>query len=181
MKPNFREDKAAQAAAMFLKLRGGTMSYLKLMKLLYLAEREAFLRLGRPIMFDGCVSMDHGPVLSGTLNLINGAARTSGAWEMAISIPSQHEVSLNVDPGNDKLSEAEDQIIKEVFDQHGAKSRWELCDFTHTLSEWQNPKGSSIRIDYREILRAGGKTEGEIESIMDDIEGLAMLDKYSHS
>ena len=167
-------------AALFLKLRGGKMSHLKLMKLLYLADREAFLRLGRPITFDCCVSMDHGPVLSQTLNLLHGESQTGGPWEKAISTPAYNEVSLIEDPGENKLSDAEDQLIRGIFDQHGAKSRWELRDFTHSLAEWQNPKGSSIKIDYKDVLRAGGKTEGEIESILEEIEGLAIMDMYFH-
>lgn len=156
------------------------MSHLKLMKLLYLADREALLRFGRPITFDYCVSMEHGPVLSQTYNLLIGDTQTGGLWEKSISIPANHEVSLSEDPGEDKLSDAEDQIIREIFDQHGAKSRWDLRDFTHTLAEWQDPKGSSIKIDYKEILVAGGKTEGEIESILEEIENLAKMDMYFH-
>lgn len=154
------------------------MSHLKLMKLLYIAEREALLRLGRPIIFDSCVSMDHGPVLSQTLNLMHGESKSDGHWEKAISMPANNEVSLIEDPGDDKLSEAEDQLIREVFYQHGEKTRWELRNFTHDLAEWQNPKGSSIQIDYKDILRTSGKTENEIEAILEDIESLAMMDLY---
>ena len=45
----FNERRATEAAARFLKLRGGRMSYLKLIKLLYLLDREALLRWGRPV------------------------------------------------------------------------------------------------------------------------------------
>jgi len=181
MKPTFREDKAVQAAALFLKLRrnDNKMSHLKLMKLLYLAEREALLRWGRPIMYDSCVSMDHGPVLSQTLNLVNGDIRLEGLWERFISSPEHHEVTLIEDPGDDRLSDAEERLIREIFAVHGAKSRWEVRDFTHTLGEWQDPKGSSIGIDYQEILRAGNKGDSEIASILEDIESLAIAEKFS--
>jgi uncharacterized phage-associated protein len=178
MKPKFREDKAAQAAALLLKLRGGTMSHLKLMKLLYLVEREALLRWGRPITYDSCVSMDHGPVLSNTLNLVNGYVEAVGLWGRCISTPKNNEVKLLDDPGDDKLSEAEEQLIKEIFAEHGKKSRWELSDYTHTLSEWRNPNGSSIRIDYIDILKGAGKTEGEIEAIVDELDNVALMDQY---
>ncbi len=46
------------------------MSYMKLIKLLYLADREALARWGRPITTDTYVAMKHGPVLSYILNLI---------------------------------------------------------------------------------------------------------------
>src|SRR5207249_3792384 len=65
----FNERKATQAAAHLLRLRGGSMSYLKLIKLLYLADREALLRWGRPISTDCYMAMDRGPVLSRVLDL----------------------------------------------------------------------------------------------------------------
>ena len=71
MRLPFNEAKAAQAAARLLKKRGGKMAYMKLIKLLYLVDREALRRWGRPVTTDRYVSMDHGPVLSSTLDLIN--------------------------------------------------------------------------------------------------------------
>ncbi len=40
----FCEEKVAQMAAYLLQKRGGKMSYLKLMKLLYLSDRESMDR-----------------------------------------------------------------------------------------------------------------------------------------
>ena len=48
----FNERRATEAAARFLKLRGGRMKYLKLIKLLYFLDREALLRWGRPVTTD---------------------------------------------------------------------------------------------------------------------------------
>src|SRR5450756_2974830 len=48
----FREERTTQAAAYLLRLRGGRMSYMKLIKLIYFADRRALLELVRPITFD---------------------------------------------------------------------------------------------------------------------------------
>lgn len=64
MRLRFNDRKATQAAALLLQLRGGKMSYMKLIKLLYLADREALLQWGRPITTDRYVSMNRDPVLS---------------------------------------------------------------------------------------------------------------------
>lgn len=180
MKPTYREDKATQAAALFLKLRGNgnKMSHLKLMKLLYIAEREALLQWRRPITFDCYVSMPQGPVLSQTLNVINGESDDNGPWGKFISSPENHEVTLIEDPGTGSLSEAEERLIRDVFSRYGSMSRWEIRDLTHDFPEWQDPKGSSIPIDIKDILRGAGKTEIEIESIVDEIENIAMMDSY---
>src|SRR3989304_5613958 len=101
----YREDKAAQAAARLLKLGGGKMNHMKLVKLLYLADRKALLKWGRPITFDWYVSMPHGPALSFTLDKINDSAPPDGSsyWHRIISERKGHEVSLLGDVPNDQL------------------------------------------------------------------------------
>lgn len=176
MRLRFNEAKTTQVAARLLKLRGAQMSYLKLIKLMYLVDREALLRWGRPVTTDCYVSMDKGPVLSRTLELITEDTRpgVETVWSRYISPPSNYEVGLLVDePPNDELSRAEERLIQHVFDEHGRKSRWELVDLAHTLGEWQDPRGSAIPIDYRDILRAGHKTEIEISTIEQELEDLA--------
>jgi len=44
---------------------------------------------------------------------------------------------------------------------------------SHELPEWQDPKGGAIPIEYRDILRAGGKTEAEVAAIEGELESLA--------
>ena len=68
----FNEKRTAQAAAFMLHSAGGRLPLLKLMKLLYLAERESLRLFGEPISGDKLVSMPHGPVLSKTLDMMNG-------------------------------------------------------------------------------------------------------------
>lgn len=163
---------------MLLQLGGGKMSYMKLIKLLYILDRKALLRWGRPVTTDCYVSMDRGPVLSRTLNLITeeSSPNAHSFWAEHISEPEHYEVRLQGEPSAEELSEAEIALIQEVFGEHGRKSRWELVDLTHEFPEWQNPRGSAIPIQYRDILRAGGKTEGEIAAIEEELDGLAFAD-----
>jgi uncharacterized phage-associated protein len=171
----FNERRATEAAAKFLKLRGGRMSYLKLIKLLYLLDREALLRWSRPVTTDRYVSMDNGPVVSRIFDLIREEPPpgTDPVWRHFISAPSNYEVSLTAEPEIDELSPAEESLIEEVFAQYGKLSRWNLVDLSHGFAEWQDPKGSAIPIEYRDILRAGNKTESEIAAIESELEALA--------
>lgn len=178
MKPPYREDKTTQAAAILLKLRGGKMSHLKLIKLLYIVDREALLSWGRPVTFDAYVSMDKGPVLSKTLDIINDGAGPGqqSYWDTYISEPEHHEVKLLKPASDSELSEAEVKLIHKIFDEYGQKSRWELVDVVHGFAEWQDPKGSAIPIEYHDILKAGNKTELESAAIVEELESLAMFD-----
>src|SRR5437879_5045314 len=95
----FDEVKATEATALFLALRGGQMHYMKLIKLLYMADRIALQRWGIPITTDSYVSMDHGPVVSNIYDLIRRRAEAA-SWSQYISEPmgdSNKEVSLKKD------------------------------------------------------------------------------------
>jgi uncharacterized phage-associated protein len=174
----FNERKATQAAAHLLKLRGDRMSYLKLIKLLYLADRAALLHWGRPITTDTFVSMDRGPVLSRVLDLVTeeDLPGKSSTWAQHISEPEHYSVRLRSDPGVDELSVAEVQLLDEVFQKYGAMTRWELVDLTHKLPEWKNPQGGAIPIKYSDILKAGGKSEIETAAIEEELEGVALME-----
>lgn len=178
MRTRFREEKATQAAMRLLKLRGGTMSHLKLIKLLYLLDRAALVRWGRPVTYDSYFAMPHGPVLSFTLDRINEPEVSAGSyWDRYIAPKRDHEVSLRGgECPRDQLSAAELALIDEIFEEYGHKSRWELRDFTHTLPEWQDPRGSSRRIDPADILRCEGFSEEEIRGVASDLEESALAD-----
>jgi uncharacterized phage-associated protein len=154
------------------------MSYMKLIKLLYLADRAALLQWGRPITADSYVSMDRGPVLSRVLELATDGdlPGQKSVWAHHIAEPANYSVRLQSDPGVDELSTAELNLLEEIFRQYGQMSRWELVDHTHKLPEWKNPQGSAIPIEYRDILKAGGKTELEIAAVEDELEGVALAE-----
>lgn len=180
MTPEFNESKTAQAAALLLRLRGGRMSYMKLIKMLYLADREALLKLGRPVTFDRYVSMDRGPVLSRTLELIREEPRpgSASAWRQCIGQPDdRYEVELIDDCGTDLLSDAEEAVLQGVFDEYGDRDRWTMVDLVHRLPEWQDPHGSAIPIQYRDILLAGGLTDVEVAGIEEELEELAAAER----
>lgn len=172
----FDEAKATQAAARFLKLRGEKMSYMKLLKLLYLADRTALLRWGVPLTTDRWVAMKHGPVLSNVYSLIvdEQAARSSGVWARYISAPDQYEVQLlSNDVPNDKLSRAEEKLIDEMYEGYGHYNRWDLVEHLHNvLPEWNNPGETSRPISLRDILGLE-HTDADTEAIEQELRAFA--------
>ena len=179
----FRDDKTTQAAALLLKRAGGKMNHLSLIKLIYMADRQALLSWGRPITFDAYVSMANGPVASRTLDLINGQAYPNQTryWSRYISDKENHAVSLlpsEEEVPTDKLSEVEEDLLNQIFDEFGNTGKWELVEITHQFDEWENPGGSATRIEVRDILGAGGKTQMEIEAIEKELENLTQADRF---
>src|SRR5665213_505469 len=167
MRLHYRQERATQAAARLLRLRGGAMSYMKLLKLLYLADRKALLEHGRPITHDRFVSMDQGPVLSQTYNLMVSEETPDAPsyWRRYISEPEHYEVHLVREAPNGELSRAQEEILDAVFAEFGRLGRWQLVELTHTLPEWVDPHGSSVPIGIADVLRAGGMDAEDIAAV----------------
>ena len=47
---------------------------------------------------------------------------------------------------------------------------------THALPEWIDPRGGAITITYRDILKAGGKSDLEIAAVEEELAELAETD-----
>lgn len=172
----FQKRKAVAAAAVLLEHAGGKMRYIRLIKLLYLADRESLARRLRPIVGGYYVSMKHGLVTSEILDLIKlgdkilrcgGKLLSDGTWSRAIE-KTEYEVKIvgRFDLG--PLSQEEIGILREVADRYSSLSIWQLRDLTHKLKEWQNPGGGSIPVDPESILKALRIDKDEIEKIRKD-------------
>lgn len=178
----FDERKVAQTAAYFLHKRGDAMSHLKLMKLLYLADRESMQVYGTPISEDRMVSMPHGPVLSQTFDLMSGSTRSqSGGWEEWIADIQDHEVRLRkpVDPENlGRLSDADIDILDQVWERFGHMSRWEIRDYTHDYCpEWKDPNGSSVPLQPLEVFKALGHDPEQARELADELQQKRKIDQ----
>lgn len=173
----FDAEKVTEAAAFILGLRGGRMHYIKLLKLLYIADRQALAEWGIPVSHDRYVSMDNGPVLSQTYNLIKEGGRF---WSDYISAPfGDYEVRLITEqpPKPKKMSRAEEDLLNRIFAEYGHKNRWDLVDYAHTFPEWEDPHGSSIPIQLEQVLEALDESAEDIRAIVAELEQERKIDE----
>jgi hypothetical protein len=179
MTPKFDEAKTTQIAGRLLKLRGtGKMHYLKLIKLMYLIDREALLRWGWSMTGDCYVSMLHGLVLSNTLDLITEEIIRESYWKEFISGPVGHyEVKLLKEPETDELSAAETALIDELYKQFGYQNRWALRDYTHGLPEYKETAHSSISVEYEEVMKGAKISDEQIQDALSELHGQAVLER----
>jgi len=168
----FNEKKTAQAAAHLLKLNGGKLNYMMLIKLLFLADRAALLKNEQPITGSRMVSMKHGPVLSEVLDLINEGSRSDGPWVEYVSPPQGYDVALNVaEPETDELSKYELRVLEKIHTRFGKMDKWDLVQWLHdNIPEWIDPKGSALTIEYADVLRNNDVSERDIQRIREDAE-----------
>ena len=117
----FDEKAAAHMAVYLLRKNNAPMSHLKLMKLMYLSERTSLKDYANTISGDRFVSMPHGPVLSATLDHMNGYIESQpGGWDTFISALADHEISLKDDAP--KSGDAPGHISKADAVDHASSS-----------------------------------------------------------
>lgn len=179
----FSEKKAAQVAAFFLHRARGQLQILKLMKLMYLAERASYQQFGEPLIGDKLVSMDNGPVLSITLNHMNGFLESQAdGWDAWVSDRRDYLISLNReirDPHQDllQLSDAELKLLEEIWQEFGRLGSFQLAELTHNMCpEWEDPHGSSMPISRSRLLRSIGFDAETARDLEDRIESNLRVD-----
>lgn len=168
----FNIRKATEAASLFIKMEGGKLNVMKLVKLVYLLDRLSIARRGIPVVGGIYYSMRNGPVTSELLDVINAgklADDADSSWEQFISDRERHEVGLQKDPPIDFISESEIKLIQDTYKEHGAKDQWQIRDWCHqNCGEWTPLEAGRERIMVEEIAVNVGKSEAEVKRITEE-------------
>lgn len=180
----FSERTVAQMAAFFLHKSGGRMPLLKLMKLLYLAERESLSRDGSPMCGDRLVAMQHGPLLSTTYELASGFAKGED-WSAWIADRENHDVSLEQPIGPeslDEMSPSSMDILETIWSNFGKLNRWEIKDYTHEhcpewIFAWKASGGNICQISHKDLFLALGWPSEDAQNVSEDIAEQAALER----
>jgi hypothetical protein len=153
--------KVMQAAGVLLRVEPShRLSRLRLLKYLYIADRESLQQRARPITGDNAVAMDHGPVLTTTYEMIKGSDFCSPEWDQYFGAEGR-DVLLRKDPGLGKLTRYEIQKLQDVSHRFVDQDDYAVADYTHSFPEWlknKPPKGSRRDIPVEDLLAATGLT-----------------------
>jgi uncharacterized phage-associated protein len=120
------------------------MNKLKLVKLIWAADRYHLRKYGRTVTDSEYFALPHGPVSSLTLDVIDNDEVALYAED--ISFISEHitpwesdknQIVLYNETENDYLSETDKEALKFAWDTFGDKDPFELADnITHQYPEW---------------------------------------------
>ena len=174
----FDERKAAQAASILLERAGGSMDYLKLIKLLYLADRAALIETESPITDDHYASMKHGPTPCQVLELIlQEHPREDSIWHRYVR-RQYFDALLCGRVESEQLSESNVDLLNDTYETYGKLRPSQVVSQTQALPEWQDPGVTSIPIDPADILRYAGYSEYAIELATDNAEAIYLFREY---
>jgi uncharacterized phage-associated protein len=155
----FKFEKSLQAAAYLLRRESSRqMNYMRLVKVLYMADRESLKARGEPITGDRFAALERGPVLSEVLDLIKGSHLRSPEWGEFIR-RDEFDVVLARDPGVTHLSRFEVELLERVAEENRAYDEWDMVKITHQFPEWRkNDPGKARKwIPLKDILEAVGR------------------------
>lgn len=158
----FDYKKATQAINYLARKDGSSIDKLKLIKLIYLADRFHLRKYGRPILNDTYMAMPYGPVCSSSKDIAESSyylGETEKEYASKfVSVDQKENVVKSVSDVDKKVfSESEIAAFDFVYDKFGSKKASELVNVVHRYPEWAK---------FREELISGGTTR-EIMSYLD--------------
>ncbi len=172
----FNLPKTIQASAALLRQHGDRMDRMRLLRLLYIADRELLAETGRTLTGDRVDAMEKGPVLRTVYDLIKGQGADAGAWQAVV--PSDgSQVALAQATGFGNLTKAELSKAEELCERYRDTDTEDLSKLTHGFAEWiDNYKPdrppASYPITWDEVLVAqnAGDLIDEVEADIRDRE-----------
>lgn len=155
----FDPNRVTQAAAYLMQCSGSSrMQYLKMLKLLYFADRESIRERGFPITGDDAYAMDYGPVLTHVYDYIREKARDGAhIWSKSFRRDGYDLVQIG-NPGTGYLSRYYRRILDTVYADHKDLDGFDMSQLSHDFPEWKTAYGNSAstRIPIEEIVNALG-------------------------
>lgn len=129
----------------YLLQKLGQADKLKLVKLVYLADKYHLLHHGRLITGDRYFAMKNGPVGSATLNVLNLDPERLSEEELAeagrffeCGTGSPHSIiARSVACGFEMLSDSDKSALDFIAKEFGNRRTWDLVDYVHELPEWK--------------------------------------------
>ena len=176
---NFKFDinKIIQIVNYLLKRNDGRVNYTKLIKLLYIADKEFFGQWDISITQDSYESMSNGPVLSKTYDLIKDeiVSPEQAQWNCLFTKDGYDLILLGDNNlPTSLLCEAEIQMLDEIDEKFKDYSYSDMIEYTHRYDlfpevKWEEAGYSSIDLSIENILISLKRTPEEIEAISQEI------------
>lgn len=171
----FCATKAVQAAGVVLREEPcHTMHHLKLIKVMYIAEREALRKSGHMITGDSALGTNRGMILTNTLSLIRGVHIDVTLWDKHIA-QERYNVILRSSPGVDKLSEFQITLLRQATKDHLQNDEANMTEIMKGFGEWT---GYSAIIPVRSILVAVGVNDVSIDHMIEEAMSQAKMTRF---
>lgn len=158
-------------AMLYLALKDLELDQYKMVKLLYLADREHFRRFGRPITFDKYVAMPFGPVASAAYDLVRGKnALGVQASNLPFETRKHDKIFLIGKPKRDiersLFSKSDLMVLDETAEKYGSMNFDQLYKLTHEHfaydRAWKNRNTNADDMRFEDHLTEDASKEDRV-------------------
>jgi len=168
----YEQQRAFQAVLWLLNRHGCKLNKMKILKLIYLADKAHLLKYGRPIAGGDYYAMKLGPVCSMLLNDLDGSVNGCFPFQL-----QGLDVVANTGFNESYLSESDIEILMGIDKEFGEMDRFRLSNYTHGLPEYKKvwPEGKQDgrkELSYESII---GNNKAMMEIINDNQSAWGML------
>ncbi len=139
----FDYKKAVQAINYFAKKEGGKIDKLKLIKLIYFADRYHIRKYGRPIINDTYLAMPLGAVGSSTKDIVDSSrflAEEECSYAKGFFHTAGNSVTSIADIDSDVFSKSDIEALDFSYNVFGNHKASYLVDICHKYPEWEKFK-----------------------------------------
>jgi len=159
---------------LYLALKGVQLDQYKLVKLLYLADREHLRRFGRPITFDKYVAMEFGPVASCAYDIVRGKKVHGFDADLLPFELERHDKVISVvrpkrEIVHDEFSRSDLAVLDEIADMYGDKSFSDLYELTHEHfayhRAWSNRSTKADEMRFEDFLEEDETKERRVSDL----------------
>jgi len=125
---------------------------LKLLKLIFYADREHLRRYGRTITGDNYFALEHGPVASSTKVILDDDTdpKTRSYSSQYLRVVDNRTIESLQETDEDEFSESDQEILDEIIQKYGSLSASKLRAMTHEekayIKNWES-RGASLSSD----------------------------------
>ncbi|MBU1179596.1 SocA family protein [Patescibacteria group bacterium] len=142
----FDHQKATQAINFFAKKEGGKIDKLKLLKLIWLADRYHLRKYGRPIINDTYWAMSYGPVASAVKDIVAEKPDFLSLEEAKYldkyikCNQKNNEIKSIAEIDSDVFSKTDLESLEQIYKEYGKFKNSSLVKISHEFPEWKKFK-----------------------------------------
>ena len=157
----FDYKKAVQAINYFAIKEGGRIDKMKVIKLIYFADRYHMRKYGRPITNDEYFAMTYGPVASGTKDIAEMSGflgeKEKEYAEMFLTAPDRNDVESVRNDLDNVFSKSDMEALDFAWRVFGHFDQFQLYRITHEYPDWRKhetklKERSRIRMNYEDFF-----------------------------
>ena len=146
--------KATQSLNYFARQEGGRINKMKVLKLVYFADRYHLRKYGRLVTNDTYYAMEHGPVASGVKDIAEFSValdhREKKYASQYIAPINKYSLKSRADIDHEEFSDSDIEALEFAWVNFGNLDQYQLRDLTHKYPEWLKHKRAlenRLRID----------------------------------